>query len=227
MSSEEGRLDAAGRAGKSGTVERKAFARMVATGLALVVAVLVAGFLVYRFIGSERDRELTSWQTRMGIIADSRLADLSDWIGAQMGALRAIADNASVQLYMTVLHDPDSPASGEDAPAELQYLGNYLNVVAERAGFIARSEPTEVNANVSRVGVAGMALVDARGKLVVSSKGMPPIEGRLSSFLSGVSPGTAAISDVFEGADGEPAIAFAVPVLPFRGSMWPLRRSLP
>ncbi|MEQ8602199.1 MAG: HD domain-containing phosphohydrolase [Marivibrio sp.] len=208
MSSSDAAVKAAGadQGGKSAAV------RMLATGAALVVAAAVGFYLVFQFTEAERERELRDWQSRMAIVADSRFADIDRWLDGQLEDLRGVADNQSVQLYMTLLHEEGASAGDEDAPAELGYLQNLLTVVADRAGFTGEISGPEVNANVNRVGVAGLALVADDGLIVVSSPGFPPIQGKIQSFLAELEPGSAGISDMYLNASGNPAMAFAVPV---------------
>jgi len=208
VSSSDAAVKAAGadQGGKSAAV------RMLATGAALVVAAAVGFYLVFQFTEAERERELRDWQSRMAIVADSRFADIDRWLDGQLADLRGVADNQSVQLYMTLLHEDGASAGDEDAPAELGYLQNLLTVVADRAGFTGEISGPEVNANVNRVGVAGLALVADDGLIVVSSPGFPPIQGKIQSFLAELEPGSSGISDMFLNASGNPAMAFATPV---------------
>ena len=71
---------------------------------AAMVAVAVAGVLgVFWFVAAERERDLQSWQIRMGIVAESRAAAVNGWIDEQFGVMRELADNASLQIYVTEL----------------------------------------------------------------------------------------------------------------------------
>src|SRR5215468_2432650 len=45
----------------------------------LVLIAIIGLFLVRMFVDSERDQAKTEWQTRMGIVADSRAADVNRW----------------------------------------------------------------------------------------------------------------------------------------------------
>lgn len=196
---------------------RAATLRMLITGVVLAVAAAIGFFLVFQFAEAERQREMNDWQSRMGIVADSRFADLNKWLDLQLDELRGVADNASVQLYMTVLHEAGATAQDEDAPAELGYLANLLTVVADRAGFVGEVSGPEVNANVNRVGVAGLALVDLDGTIVVASPGFPPIDGKLRAFSAAVELGDAGTSPMYLNSAGNPTMAFQVPVFALQG----------
>ncbi|MTI10948.1 PAS domain S-box protein [Rhodospirillaceae bacterium RKSG073] len=189
--------------------------RMGLTVAGLLIGAVIAFYLVFQFGENERQRELQAWQVRMGIVTESRYADVSNWLQMQKADLRALADNASLQLYMTILHGVDDD---EGASAELEYLGNLLTVTAERAGFTAtNSGASQVNANVARQGVAGIALLDAKNELVVSSHGFPALVGKLQAFLAELKPGEAGISQVFLNAEGQPTMAFAEPAFVLQG----------
>jgi PAS domain S-box-containing protein len=114
------------------------------------------------------------------------------------------------QLLTGGTQEEGADTTGE-TPFEADYLSNLLAVAAERDGFAA-PRPTEVNANVALPAVAGMALVDKDGKVLVATPGMPPIEGALKDFVLNLKPGTRGVLDVFIDSTGEPAMGFAAPV---------------
>ncbi len=182
--------------------------RMVLTGL-VIFAIAVAGvFAVFQFTDNERARELKRWQLRLGVVADSRLADIQDWIKAQFKELTDVAENESVQLYVTILGENGD--TGEQA--EATYLRNLVTVVAERAGFRPEVAVAAVRANVEQTGTAGVAILDKTGAMIVGSPAMPGLVGRLAAFVQGAEKGKRAVSDIFIGTSGVPAVAFLVPV---------------
>lgn len=185
--------------------------KMILTAVVILIAAIVGGIAVFGFIAAEREREMTRWQVRMGIIADSRFNELDKWINTQLGELRGISANESVQLYMTILYDAEDGASG-DASAEAEYLGNLLTVVADRAGFQADLSAPQVSANIPRIGNAGLSLIDGNGRLIVGSPGSPPVEGPLLAFVANAPKGKMAVSDMFIGPAGKPSMAFLAPV---------------
>jgi hypothetical protein len=75
---------------------------LVAAAVLLVMAIGGAALIV-RFVDSEWQRELRTWQVRLGIVADSRFTAVDDWLDRQFEELAGLADNASLQLYMTQL----------------------------------------------------------------------------------------------------------------------------
>lgn len=191
---------------------------MAATGFALLAAAIVAGILAFQFTEAERERELQRWQVRLGIIADSRFADIRSWLNEERGEMEGLANNESLQLYMTLLYDADG---GTDASAELEYLGNLLTVVADRAGFTGAVGGPAVSANVNRTGANGIAILDSRGATVVASPGTPPVEGAVRAFIENTPRGEAAISDMFIGPGGRPSLAFLAPVFALQADETP------
>ena len=71
---------------------------LVAGIVSIVVAALAGTYLVFVFVAGERDRDLRAWQTRLGIVADSRVAALDDWLRNRRAVLQDLAENASLQL---------------------------------------------------------------------------------------------------------------------------------
>lgn len=196
---------------------RKSSLGILITGAAVLAVGAIGLALALQFVAGERARALGDWRERMSIVADSRFADIRGWLDAQMGEMRGLAQNQSLQLYMTLLYEAGVDPASPDAPPELGYLTNLLTVVADRAGFQAAIDGPDVAANVARTGTAGIALVDGQGRIVVASPGMPPLDGALGRFLAGVEPGESALSELFQGPGGEASMAFAAPVFAIQG----------
>ena len=191
---------------------------VIAMAAALVLAAVIGVAGVFWFVESERQRELAAWQIRLGIVADSRAAAVSEWLDQQFGALRELSENASLQLYMTelALFQGDR-AQITDETAQAQYLENLLIAAADRTGFTAPERGPDVAANVARVGLAGLALVDATGAVLVATPGMPPLAGRLRRFVDETPKGERGLLDLHAGVADAPGIGFLAPVFAVQG----------
>lgn len=195
-----------------GASRPRAMGKIVITGLALAVALAVAVVLIFRFIADERARDLLSWQSRLGIVADSRANAVDKWYDRQFAELTALSVNPSLALYMTQIKIGQQVES-----AEAGYLRNLLTVIASRTGFTAPAEGPRVRANVKRIGVAGLSLFDRRGRLLVGTVNLPPMEGELRRFVGTLDkrfsgPFRRARSPAYMAPSGELTMAFAVPV---------------
>jgi len=191
---------------------------LVAAAVLLVMAIGGAALIV-RFVHSEWQRELRTWQVRLGIVADSRFAAVDDWLDRQFEELAGLADNASLQLYMTQLAtSATNPDDADVADAQGEYLQNLLAATATRAGFVDRSAAAAVAANLARTGTSGIALLDSKSQLVAATQGMPPLAGRLREFVGRLTPGERGLLDVYLDPAGRPAMAFAIPVFAVQGN---------
>jgi PAS domain S-box-containing protein len=182
---------------------------VILAGLGLAVIAVLGIFFVFRFVESERQREMQDWQIRLGIVADSRAGTINDWIEDQFGVLRGLAENASLQLYVTELS-----LAGDDAEdlGETDYLRNLLVATAERAKFTEPLTGPEVNANVERVGLAGLALLDPNGRVLAATPSMPPITGPIREFLQRTARGERGLLDMYLGNSDQPTMGFMMPV---------------
>ncbi len=178
----------------------------------LAVAVAAVAFTFY-FIDRERQRDLQAWQVRLGIVADSRSAAVNEWVEQNFAVMRELTENASLQLYMTELAMAEGNRSDvTDEPAQASYLRNLLIATADRAGFKPPPAAGEVAANIERVGVAGIGLVDAGGRSLVSTSGMPPVSGKIRKAVAKALSGEPAMIDIYMGASNLPTMGFSLPV---------------
>ncbi|MBL6934967.1 MAG: PAS domain-containing protein [Alphaproteobacteria bacterium] len=190
------------------------------SGITLVLVAAAAVFSVFQFIESEREREIRAWQVRLGIVADSRFAAVTEWVNQQFKVLSGLAANQSLQIYMTLAAEESGEyADVTEDPAEVGYLRNLLEVTAERTGFTGKSVGADVAANVQKIGAAGMALLDSRFRVVVATQEMPPIEGKILAFLKDAPRGERAVLDIFLGPEGKPAMGFSAPVFAIQGDV--------
>ena len=196
--------------------------RILAAAALLGLAGAVAFFVIFQFVESERRRDLHDWQVRTGIVADSRFAALDAWLSRQFEHVNGLAQNAALKVYVMALEE-GAPAEDDDQERiqerqiEAAYLRNLLAVTAENAGFAPRLLKAEVEANVDRAGVAGMALLDMEGKALVATPDMPPRQGRLADFVRRLPLGERGLLDIHQGSSGSPTMAFAVPLFALHG----------
>jgi len=204
---------------------RGPIAAMATVAIAILAAGLVAAFFVFRHADDERARALAAWEGRLGLVAETRTSAIDAWLARQFDELGSLADNEALQLYAaTMIEGSREPRRVAEAMAFADYLKNLLAVVAERAGFHGRPTGADANANVRRVGVAGLALVDLAGGIVVATDAMPPLAGPLAEFLAASARGRRALLDLHKGAAGSTSIAFAVPLLVPSGGDSPARQ---
>lgn len=192
-------------------VDKRVAVRMGLVGIVIAATAVAGLLLVFLWTSSERERDLRVWQDRMGIVAESRVQAVSRWVSEQRLAVTALAGNDAVRLYTDELIDPAYASQGR--PIEAQYLENLLVVSAERAGFTAPPQATAVGANVARAPVAGLGIVAADGRLLVSTPGMPGLPADVQAAMEiSLATGKPYVSRLYAGAGG-PTIAVAAPML--------------
>lgn len=190
--------------------------KALAVGIGMVGTIIAAVLFAFKFVEDERARDLQQWQVRLSIVADSRAADVNAWIEDNFSVMRELSENASLQLYMTEIAAAKTQKSDDlfasDGAAETQFLRNVLTAIADRSGFKPPVEVAEVSANIERAGVAGIGLIDADGKPVTSSPGMPPLSPAIQEAVKLALNGEPVVIDIFLGASNLPTIGFALPV---------------
>ncbi|GAB6053454.1 PAS domain-containing protein [Magnetospira thiophila] len=178
----------------------------VVGALGLLAVLMVVGlFAVNRFIDQERQRDIQAWQVRLGLIADSRAAAVQKWLDSHFDLMRGLAENASLQLYMTEM------TGTTNAQPEAEYLQSLLLVTAQQGGFLAETPGLAVRANVARTGQAGIALTDAEGIYLAATQDMPPMTPRLRAAMDEAAQGHPVLIDIYQAPAG-PSLGFVVPV---------------
>ncbi|MCC3304506.1 HD domain-containing phosphohydrolase [Sneathiella sp. HT1-7] len=193
--------------------EKKSTYKALSLGVLLLMAVVVAGIWgTFKFVEEQRSRDLRNWEVRLGIVADSRAASVDDWLRKQEQAIGTLANNASLQVYLTqlVIETAENGNSIAEVP-EAGYLINLLNNQAVISGFWEPEEP-QIRANVARPGRAGIGLTDATGKLLVSSGNMPPMNPTIRAAMAKAGDGEPALIDLYEGINGDPTMGFVWPI---------------
>lgn len=197
----------------SGSPKRGFDAKIVFPAVILLILGVVGIWAINSFVDDERQRELTQWQVRLGIVADSRVAEVNRWLAGNLADLNALADNESVQLYVGSIDEFSSdPAQQDQIEGFRQYLRNLLLVAAMRGGFGAEDQDTQPNFNQAKAGAGGILIVDDKDAVVAASPDAPPFDGALKQFADAVPPGGSATAPMALDAHGEPTMAFVVPL---------------
>ena len=192
--------------------------KVLVTAIVLVLMAVGGVVFAFNFVEEERARNLQAWQIRLGIVADSRTVAVNDWVEGNFASMRELADNASLQLYMTEIAFAEGDSSQiTDESAQIEYLRNLLVATAERIGYKNPESVGEVSANVEVIGIAGLGLVNGSGKTLVSTPGMPPLNPTIRAAIVQSLTGVPVLIDMHETASGLPAIGFVLPVYALQG----------
>ena len=193
---------------------RNATRNAIILGGVLLLSSALALEVARRYVVEELDREISTWQARLGVLADARVASLNDWVAGQVATVHALGVNSSIQLYLTELAAAGGdPARMTDEPGQAGYLANLLLASADRTGFLPPPSP-QIPANIVRPRISGIAVIDAQTRIRVATPGMPPVVGRLAALAKGLVTPEAGIEDIYLGEGGKPTMAFAIAVYP-------------
>lgn len=189
--------------------------------MTLVAAMaLIGGGLVLRFASVEENHALMLWQNKLNLIADSRAAAMNGWLDHHFKELSDVADNPSLQLYLTDLYSNPGKTEPGEAPAQATFLQNLLSITADRLGFVDKpsAELKSINADVRQPSGIGIAIVNRDLKIVVSTAGLPAIDDTLAKKLADAPKNQASLIDIFTTEAGSRRIGFVVPIYPIQGA---------
>ena len=174
----------------------------------------VGGFVgILAFVKGEKERTLRDWQIQMGLVVETRAAAVEGWLGSQFDVLRGIATNESQKIYIETLLDDQTAADRKEGAAG--FLRNYLKRVAEQNGFFTPPPALEINANVVREGIAGIAILAPSGQVLVASEFLPALKE--DGFLDTLKENAARQRGLWNlrlDSEGQPSLGFLVPIYP-------------
>ena len=174
----------------------------------------VGGFTgILAFVKGEKERTLRDWQIQMGLVVETRAAAVEGWLASQFDVLRGIATNESQKIYIDTLLDDQATADRKEGAAG--FLRNYLKRVAEQNGFFTPPPALEINANVVREGIAGIAILAPSGQVLVASEFLPALKE--DGFLDTLKENAARQRGLWNfrlDSEGQPSLGFLVPIYP-------------
>ncbi|MGE0754364.1 MAG: HD domain-containing phosphohydrolase [Alphaproteobacteria bacterium] len=203
---------------KLDSIESPKFAPRLYSIAVLITLIVLSGiWLVRAFTEQDLARDLENWREKLNLVAESRSEAVHDWVDSKFGELRALADNPSLQLYLTQLQENNGGAAAENIDAaQKSYLRNLLLFTADRAGF-SKATLSSVNANVDPASNSGLAIIDKDHHFVVSTSMTAPTRDMLLRQAAAVPKGKENLIDVQKDPDGNIVIGFSVPIYSIQG----------
>lgn len=168
-------------------------------------------WLIFEYAEKERNRDLANWQSRLAMLAEIRAAAVEDWIGERKSQLSKLAENASLRLFLAE-HNNRDKVDKVVLSAVQGHVRNLLRVSAERFGFAEDvSAINNLHLNVSSE--YGLAVLDAKQQLVLSTKGFPQNIEIHSDVINAVyKTAKAQIIDLYAGQKQKPVYGYILPV---------------
>jgi len=191
----------------------------IAAGIvALLLLIGLGAYLIDIYISKERERDLQHWESRLDLVAESRMNAIEHWIDMRYDELQELADNASLQLYLWQILQPQDRETPDIEPAQLSYLRNLILAAADRVGYLSRDTP-RIPADLPQTMTTGLALMNDKMEAVITTPGMPEIgkAGRRAAEAA-LTTGRHQISDLDLDSQDRAVIAFAVPVTAVLGA---------
>ncbi|RMF97946.1 MAG: PAS domain S-box protein [Gammaproteobacteria bacterium] len=180
---------------------------------ALVLVVGIGAALINAYVTRERQRDLQQWESRIGLVADSKAGAIEQLLREDLAELGELAGNASVPMYLEqALH------AAPDAAPQLAYLRNLLLATALRLG-LEPSPAARLPANVNRPAGPGLGLLGPDTQPVIATPGVVLERPALLAAARRVlADGQAEIAGPYRESDGEVLFAYLLPISPLPGS---------
>lgn len=218
-----------------------------------IVALMIlgfGGFLMSFFIEADYARDEKNWQEKLSIIAETRASNISQWVTTEQSNIRNIADNPSLQLYVSewmaerelakkseVLPPTDpaikpietmNPAPIQDAPqdsAQATFIRNLLVYSAERLNYTTAGALTNVNARENVAPETGLMLIGQDNVPLIAIPS-DTLNARIMEYLSRTGSAAGGMSELYINDSGKILLGFSQPISAIQdsGSNTPIAR---
>ena len=170
-------------------------------------------WLVFQYVAAEKQRDLSDWEARLNIMAESQRASIENWLNELDERLQTLAMNPLTQLYVTQSHD-SSESVDDTRRGQRQHLENLVTATARRTGVFTPVEKTSPN-NENDVS-DGIAIINKDG-IIMATRYFQVEKSLLNDILNKVTAtGATYISNIYEIDSGVdkvvPRLIMAVPV---------------
>ena len=194
-------------------IKRPVKVTTVAAGVFLAIF-SVSGFtLIWNQSNQDIKDQKSELQTEMNLILESRAQEIEHWIENEFDVLKAISTNESQKIYIDALLDEKSTADRKEG-AET-FLRNYLKRMAEDNDFVTPPRKLAIEANVVRDGIAGIAVLNPEGQILVASEFVPAFkEDKFLDFLQRNKARQHAVWNLHLDRENQPSMGFMVPIYP-------------
>jgi len=184
----------------------------MALGILIIAGAAIALLLALRFAQSEADRDSLIWQRQMAVVINSREVALEEWLLTQKKVISRLAENPSLRIYLGNIEAVTSAPSVEDM-AQTAYLENQMKGAALQNGYVpVVDQDFKVNANLKTQRIAGLALTNPQGQVIVSTAGMPSVVQSVAGFLDRGAGSEVISFGPYLSDNRIPVIAFVAPV---------------
>jgi hypothetical protein len=191
--------------------------RLYGIGLLIVGIMATGAFLVTKYMDVDLARDMQGWQEKLNLIAESRTADVNQYVTGNFKELRALADNPSLQLYMAELQATKEADKLAGEPSQKSYLRNLLLFTAQRSGFSPVNNSSAIPANVQQPGKNGLAILNNQGDMLVSTVMAAASKELVMDHAKQAEAGKEALIDIRKDKDGAAYIGFTVPIFSIQG----------
>jgi hypothetical protein len=184
--------------------------RGIGLGVGVFVAVMALVAAAFRIAHNERTFELDRWEARLRADSVQPLDTVNGWLKASHDALRAVAVNPTVQIYLSQAAT-SAPATPE-SEAQSVFLESYIASLGSRGPFASSAAASGIPAPSD----TGLAVLDAQRHVVASTIGYRPSPQRIAALIASMRDGSA--GPLASGAKAGGPIGFLAAIRPIQGA---------
>lgn len=140
-------------------------------GVAVFVAAMVLVAAAFRVAHNERAFEMDRWAVRLKSASAEPLGMVNKWLSESRSALRGVAVNPTVQIYLSQ-KAMGAAAATPESEAQGAFLQSYIASLGSRGPFAATPG-----------GGTGLAVLDAQHRLIAATFGYRPSPQTIAALM--------------------------------------------
>lgn len=182
--------------------------------LLITIFILLSVVFIFEYAQKERARDLMDWQLRLSILADIRAASIEEWLADRKNKLHELANNPSLELYLSQYRQYDSKDIA--IQAQLAHVKNLLQATSLRFGF-SNKKLNSINTEQQTKQQQGLAILSDTGELLFSTGGFyNDLSQHKQQIETVLMTGQGTMLDIFKVDNKRVLYGFVLPVYPIQ-----------
>lgn len=190
-------------------IEAKQVNRVKGAIALLIIFIIISLWLMFEYLGNERQRDLNNWQSRLALLSEVRTAAVEDHIKQEKSEIEELAANPTLRLFLTQYSKNDDT----DNVVLRAQQGHVRNLISSTAQRFDLANESGLNTNINKASDFGLAVLDEKQQLVLSTRGFPVLQQGLTEKFKQSQRASSVVINLYKGSNGHAVYGYIAPIL--------------